>query len=257
LAVGLTQAELQLKRNELEQAQTSLSQLHQSAPRHPQVLKLLMQLYLQQEDWPKLRELLPSLRRRNVLDDAQWQQLAMQVYGQRLQEVGGAHDGDEIPEAWKALPSSIRQDQGLQKLYVEQLLQSGAQHQVERLIRGLLKDRWDQQLVFLYGTLADIDTNEQQKIAERWLEDHRDDAVLLAALGKISLRNQLWGKARSYLEASIGQQAAPETYQMLGALLEQLEEPQLAADCYRQGIALASSDSLPALPNATLVHPSS
>ena len=243
LAVGLTQAELQLKQNELEQAQTSLTQLSLSAPRHPQVLKLRMQLYLQQEDWPKLRELLPELRRRKALDDPQWQQLASQIYRESLLESGGVDSADEIQATWKALPATIRQDAAVQKLYVEQLIRNGAQHQAERLMRGLLKDRWDQTLVYLYGTLTELDSDALQNTAEDWLPKHKEDAVLLQTLGKISLRNQLWGKARSYFEASISLQAVPETYQLLGGLLEQLDEPQLAADCYRQGIALASTGS--------------
>ena len=64
--------------------------------------------------------------------------------------------------------------------------------------------------------------------------------MLLLTLGKISLRNALWGKARSYLESSIAHQPTPEAYRLLGSLLEQLHEPDQAAACYRQGIELVA-----------------
>jgi uncharacterized protein HemY len=49
----------------------------------------------------------------------------------------------------------------------------------------------------------------------------------------------LYGKARSYLEANIGIRRAPETYQLLGSLLDQLGEKDRAAQVLHQGLALA------------------
>ena len=50
LAVGLTQAELQLAHNQLEQALATLGKLRDIAPRHTHVLRLLMKLYRQLSD---------------------------------------------------------------------------------------------------------------------------------------------------------------------------------------------------------------
>ncbi|MGE5105462.1 MAG: heme biosynthesis protein HemY, partial [Betaproteobacteria bacterium] len=38
---------------------------------------------------------------------------------------------------------------------------------------------------------------------ERWLITHSQDANLLYALGRICERRELWGKAQTYLEASL------------------------------------------------------
>jgi HemY protein len=143
--------------------------------------------------------------------------------------------------AWKRLPPPVRQDRGLLAVYIEQLMRLGAHEPAARLLREQLGREWDQRLVHLFGDAQQPDAPAQQAQGEKWLEKRPDDAVLLLALAKISRRNQLWGKARSYLEASIARQPTAEAYSLLGALLEQLDEPDKAAGCYRQGLALSGA----------------
>jgi HemY protein len=76
-SVAFTQAELQLSRSQLDQAQTTLTRLQKLAPRSEQTLQLLMQLYLKQQDWQRLHDMLPALRRSQLLNEHQWQQLAV------------------------------------------------------------------------------------------------------------------------------------------------------------------------------------
>ena len=54
IAVELTQAQLQLANHQWEQALATLRHLHDLAPQHPYVLKLLMNLYKEVRDWPQL-----------------------------------------------------------------------------------------------------------------------------------------------------------------------------------------------------------
>jgi HemY protein len=60
-------------------------------------------------------------------------------------------------------------------------------------------------------------------------------------LGRLCLYNQLWGKARSYLQTSIAILPAPETYMELGKLHEQLGSTEAALEWYRQGLILKTS----------------
>jgi len=235
MAVSLAQAELQLSRSQLDQAQTTLTRLQALAPRNEQTLQLLMKLYLQQQDWQRLRDLLPALRRSKLLSGNQWQQLAVKVYREQVVEFASADDVDILKTGWTQLPQAVQQDEGLMTIYIEQLVRLDAHKQAEQLIAAQIKRGWNQRLVYLFGDLQAADVTNQQDLAERWLEQHPQDPVLLLTLGKISLRNQLWGKARSYLEASIKQQATPEAYRLLGSLLEEANE---ASDCYRKGIEL-------------------
>ena len=237
-AIALTRAELLLHSARLEQAQTVLTQLRARMPRNSKVLRLAMQLYLQQQDWQKLRELLPELRRGKVLDEPQWQQLAVQVYHEQVLALSSASDAEALQAGWKQLPPPVQQDQDLLALYIEQLLRLGAHEQAAQLLIARLREDWNQRLVYLFGELQGADSAAQQAQAEHWLEQHGQDPVLLLSLARISLHNKLWGKARSYLEASIDIQPSAEAWRLLGNLLEQLEEPDKAADCYRRGLEL-------------------
>ncbi|MFC1774448.1 heme biosynthesis HemY N-terminal domain-containing protein [Pseudomonadota bacterium] len=238
VSILINQAELQLADGQSDQAQTTLTRLRALAPHSNQTLRLLMQLWLQQQNWQKLRELLPELRRSQVIDHQQWHRLAIQVYRERIAEFASATDIEGLNAGWKQLPPPVQQDAGLLAVYVEQLVRLGSHSQAAELVRNQLALSWDERLVYLYGDVQESDSAAQQSVAEKWLAQHADDGVLLLTLGKISLRMQLWGKARSYLEASINARPDAESYRLLAGLLEQLDEPEQAAECYRQGLKL-------------------
>jgi len=79
MAVGITQAQLQLAGNRLEQALATLVRLRKQSPHHPFVLKLLKTTYLRLEDWRELSKLLPELRKRSVLPESELEELERQV----------------------------------------------------------------------------------------------------------------------------------------------------------------------------------
>jgi len=250
-SILIQQAELQLSASQSDRAQTVLARLQKLLPHSPRLLRLQMQLYLQQEDWARLRALLPELRRSQVLDHARWQKLAVQVYREQVLAFSRAADLDGLNDGWKQLPPPVQQDAGLLAVYIEQLLRLGAHAQAGRLLREHLARDWNPRFVYLFGELQEQDIAAQQAQAEQWLEQHPQDPSLLLSLGKISVRNQLWGKARSYFQDSIGRQPSAEAYHHLANLLEQLDEPEAAADCYRKGLALSGA-AQPGAPPAML-----
>ena len=78
------------------------------------------------------------------------------------------------------------------------------------LLERSLAAEWNGGLVQLYGELPTMDPRRAQEEArmriehaERWLREHAQDAQLLAALGRLCMAAELWGKAQNYLEASL------------------------------------------------------
>ncbi|MGB1799659.1 MAG: heme biosynthesis protein HemY [Gammaproteobacteria bacterium] len=108
------------------------------------------------------------------------------------------------------------------------------------MLRGSIKRQWDTPLVRLYGLVVGADRNKQLTIAESWLQNHARDAVLLLSLGRICMRNKLWGKAKDYLQESIDVQANPEAYYEFAKLHEHEGRTEAAAECYEKGLALAT-----------------
>jgi HemY protein len=240
VAVGLSQAELQMAHGQMEQALATLRHLREIAPRHAYVLKMLMKLYQRLHDWQSLRDLLPELRRRKVIDEEEQARLSLEIHQALLEQAARRGDLEALREAWGGLPRALAQEESLLAAYVTQLQRHGQADEAQGLLRGAIRRRWSQRLVYLYGQLQGGDVARRLDEAEGWLRDHEKDPVLLLTLGRLCLANRLWGKARAYLEASVQLAPTVETYQALGALLEQLGEPGKAMSCYRQGMVLAA-----------------
>jgi HemY protein len=64
-AVLLTQAELQLDREQYEQALATLRRIEENSRNHSHALALLGRLYFRLKDWSHLAEILPRLRKQN------------------------------------------------------------------------------------------------------------------------------------------------------------------------------------------------
>ncbi len=237
-AVQLTQAELQLVHGQLEQSLATLVHLQSISPKHTHVLLLLMQLYEKLQSWGDLKELLPALKKQKVITDEQQRELSVKVYTELLEITAQSGHAEKLEAFWQNLPRNLRQDTHLIKRYSFHLINKEQFDTASDVLRQAIKQNWDQDLVYLYGKARSNKVDKQLAQAENWLKGREQNSILLLTLGRLCLYNQLWGKARSYLEASIGNNAFPETYRELGLLLEQLDEKDKAADCYRKGIML-------------------
>lgn len=205
LAIALTQADLQAERGDWAAAQATLQQLRDQYPAHPQLLRQLQRVLTQRADWSGLLGLLPDLIKAKALPAAQLQALQEQAWQGRLLAAGQA--GGEalatVQEAWQQLHARERQNPLLLKAYAGQLQALGADEEAESVLRTALKRSYTPELVALYGQLRGRDSGKQLQLAESWLKQAPQDAQLLLCLGRLCLRNQLWGKAREYLEASL------------------------------------------------------
>src|SRR5690606_8220774 len=119
--------------------------------------------------------------------------------------------------------------------------------QAEEILRAALKHAFSDRLVHHYGLVAGKDPARQLGTAEQWLSEHPHDATLLLALGRLALRNNLWGKAGTYLEASFSGNPDIQTCAELVCLLEHMGDDAASRLVQRKGFGLMMHD-LPALP---------
>ncbi len=244
-AVLLTQAELQLDDGELEAALASLSRVRENYPDHPQALKLAARVYRQREDWRALADLIPQLRRIANLGQSQLDQLTVETYVQLLREP--EVDAVRIETLWQALPRPLRKSQELVRARIRALVDCGAKDVAEAEIRRALKVGWDEDLVLLYGEMEVSDAAAQLRHAESWLKTRPEDPAVLLTAGRACIRNQLWGKARSYLESSLAIRPSPAAYDALGHLMLQIGEAESASDAFQKGLTLSYAGT-PGLP---------
>ncbi|MBK1887974.1 heme biosynthesis HemY N-terminal domain-containing protein [Marinobacter sp. DY40_1A1] len=256
MAVGITQAQLQLAGNRLEQALATLVRLRKQSPHHPFVLKLLKTTYLRLEDWRELSKLLPELRKRSVLPESELGELERQVWHnllekaaedcRRQQQQDPNTSLEPLTRLWDELPGFLRRDEKTIADYARLLADLGDEAQTETLLRKVLHNHWSDDLVNLYGRVEGRKPDEQLLTAEQWLKDRPSNAELLLALGRLSLRNELWGKAREYFETSLKLRRSRDTLAELSRLSAHMGDEEMSIKLMMQG--LATDNGLPELP---------
>ena len=240
LAVGLTQAQLQINSKQWEQALATLKHLNQITPHHKYVLKLLKRTYLELQDWSQLLMLLPALTKYKVLSTSELNHLEEKVYLALLKNAARSSDNQALETIWDKIPKNWKSHPPIVTIYTGTLIERNQDATAIIVIEQALKKNWDPSLVKNYG-LATSDNNAKQlSNAEGWLKKHPKEAELLLTLGQLSMRGKFWGKAREYLEESIAIAPRPETYQTLGQLLETLGDQNAALEHYRKGLSLSS-----------------
>lgn len=247
LAVGLTQAEMQLDNGQLEQALATLMRVRAVSTSHPEALKLLMQVYQGLGDWESLRKLLPDLRKAGVIDGQAFIELERTTFASLLKQAGQKGDTSELEKVWRQLPAELANDAAMACVYVELLVSAGASQQAEKVIRRSLRRSWDEKLVGWYGRVHGEDPHKQLIAAEAWLKERSNSAVLMLCLGRLSLANSLWGKARDYFESSLKLEKSAEAYAELGRLLANLGETEKSIQYLQLGLQQGEL-GLPALP---------
>ncbi|MFL1407595.1 heme biosynthesis HemY N-terminal domain-containing protein [Marinobacter sp. M1N3S26] len=252
LAVGITQAQLQLNANRLEQSLATLVRLRKQAPHHPFVLKLLKNVYVRLEDWRELSRLLPELRKRQLGDSSELDRLERTAWHKLLHRAAdecqrqGNQDMTPLTRLWDELPGSMRRDEHTIRVYAELLARAGDEDQAETLLRKVLRNHWSDELIRLYGRICGAKPDEQLLAAERWLQDRPNNPDLLLALGRLSLRNELWGKAREYFETSLHLRRNQETLAELSRLNAHMGDEEASMRLLMQG--LVKETGLPDLP---------
>ena len=245
-AVLLTQAELQLDREQYEQALATLRRLDDNSKDHSYAIALLGRLYYRLEDWQQLAEILPRVKKHGRINQETIDMWTTRVHMENLKR---ASSGDAVLAEWKNIPKKFRSDLSLLDAYYMSLIRTDMHEKAEKDLTSALKSEWRASLVRLFGLVEGPDASKQLKRAENWLSEHGDDPDLLLTAARLCLRVELWGKARSYLETVIALRPTPEAYQVYGRLLNQLGEGDAAADAYRAGLGMVTDEPLPAIPH--------
>jgi HemY protein len=245
-AVLLTQAELQLDREQYEQALATLRRIEENSKDHSYALALLGRLYYRLNDWEHLAAILPRLQKHSRVKQELLDKWTIRVHTEKFEN---AADGDAILAEWKNVAKRLRGDVTILDAYYMSLMRVGMHDKAEKDLTAALKAEWRAPLVRLFGMVEGPDPTRQLKRAEGWLAKYGDDVDLLLAAARLCLRNELWGKARSYLETVIALRPTPEAYQEYGRLLTQLGETDAAADAYRDGLGMVAESPLPAIPH--------
>ncbi len=218
-------------------AQEALDVLKALPRKHTAALRLELKAQQLAKNWESVLVLAPQLEKRGVLDAEQALQIRRHAQAQLLERE--AHEADALREAWKRIPSKERKDTRVAMAAARGFSAAGACSEAKTAIEQSLEERWDSELVALYAECEGSEALKRIERGERWLESHPNDAALLLTLGRLCAQQGLWGKAQSYLEASIAVEPTYGAHLAAARLQESLGNADAAREHYRKSLDLA------------------
>ncbi len=230
----VTAADLLLDERRYPEALNLLKQLPR---RHTAAIRLELKAQQQARNWEQVVALTEELRKRNVFDSTQAEQVRRHALAENLKRK--ALDTRALEEAWDKVPSSDRRDRRVATAAAQCFIALGGCDRAHRIIEEALEAAWDSDLVALYAECEGGDILKRIERAEAWLKQHPNDAALLLTLGRLCADRGLWGKAQSYLEASLAIEPTHTAHLALARLQEKLGNADAAGRHYRENLDLA------------------
>ena len=223
------------------EALSLLKHLAASDPKNPGVLKMKVEAELAEKAWDDALVTLAPLTRSGMLPEGAAQQIRLNAELNLIKSKPA--DPDIITAAWRAFARESRYDATMASTVATRLQAMGcgdeARDVIEQTIEARGDERWESTLAAIYADCKTDATLAQIERGERWLRQHARDAVLLATLGKLCMRQALWGKAQSYLEASVALEPTLDAHMTLARLMEQLGRNDEAIRHVRRSAELA------------------
>lgn len=251
IAINLTRAEIQLQNRQWRECLTTLTQIRRKSPRHRAMLMMLRTVYTKLRQWENLQTLASDMLRAKVLDEKQQADLQREAIEHMLidaaDDVGkDAHPLQKLDAAWQRLPKASQQSQSMILQYAKGLSAFGAEGKAEELLRLSIKDNMSDELIALYGCIRGNDVARQLATAEVWSRNLQNNPVMSLALGRLSLRNKSWEKAKHYFEACLRLGDNAEANMELGRLLIAMNDIERGKKHLEKG--LSKNHILPVLP---------
>lgn len=234
----MLEAEFAVAERRFDDAAQRVDELRLAGHRHIAVLRLALQVEQARGRWDEVVRLARQLRKHRGLTAEQAAPLVRRAFIEQMREAEG--DLEQIQRVWNQITTDERRDVGLLLRAVPYLVASGDLVLGVGAIEDALERDWEPELAILYGRCRTLDQRRQLVTAEAWLKEHPEDAGLLLTLGRLCLRGQLWGKAQSYLEASLSVTPTRAAHLELAKLAEQLDRPESAQVHFRAAAELGA-----------------
>ncbi len=212
-------------------AAAALDELGPKERRQIAAQRLALRLAQGRGDWAELLRLVRQLEKHKALTPEQAQPLRVHAYHGILDTI--QDDPAQLMRQWRSMPAADCLDLRLAQRTAAALSSAGACAESAQIIEDYLEERWESALLEIYASCQGGDVLGRIAHCEKWLHEHPQDAGLLLALGRLCMQRQLWGKAQSYLDASLAVAEGGAAHLELARLLDQLEKPEEANRHYR------------------------
>jgi len=232
-----TLADLLLGQSKHEEALAVLKELTRKDAKNVRLLRMRLQAEQALRRWDEVLVTLASLGRFEAIGEAERATQARAAHLGNLNRK--AQDAAALSAYWKQLPAELRLDAALAAAAARYFLAAGGNEEAQAILEHALEQDWNPTLVAIYGEAHGATALPQIERAEAWLRDHPRDPALLLALGKLCMKQGLWGKAQSYIEASLAMEPTQDGHMTLAALMEKIGKPNEAVRHFRRSAELS------------------
>ncbi len=244
-ALQVTRAELALEERDYSAARDALRGMHGAGPKHIATLRMLLRAERGAGAWEEVLRLATQLAKRDAIAPALAEEYKIQATVELLNRA--ASDPAAFERRWRAVTAADQVKPRLAAAAARHATYLGKAALAREIIERALEQEWAPQLVMLYGELPEqadpparaAEARARIDSAERWLRERARDAQLLATLGKLCAQAELWGKASSFLEASLSFEESRGARLQLARLAERLGQKGEAERHYRRAAELS------------------
>ena len=240
LAAQLFEAEAQLGIKDASAALVAINRAKEIAPQHTALLRLELKARQLIGQWDEVDKLLDALARSNALESGVAIQVRRKAYAENLKR--RAEDDRALLEYWKKIPADFKADDFVARAAARSFMQRGGHDTALDVLESALNRAWHEDLVALYGEVRGSSPTRQIEQAEKWLHAKPRDAQLLLTLAQLCSVQELWGKAQSYLEASLAIAPSVEGHIRMAELKTQSGQPGEACQHYQKALGLCRAE---------------
>jgi HemY protein len=241
----VTRAELALDDRDFSTARDALRSLAGAGPKQIATTRMLLRAERGAGAWDEVLRLATQLGKRDAIAPALAEEYKVQATIELLGRA--ATDGTAFERRWRTLESRDRVQPRIAAVGARHAAAVGRAQLGREIIEKALEAEWTPQLVQLYGELPEdmaedarpFEARARIERAEQWLLERNRDPQLLATLGRLCVQAELWGKARSFLEASLSFEETRSAHLDLARLSEKLGQATEAQRHFRRAAEIA------------------
>ena len=238
-ATLMLEAEMMNESRRFDEALAALDRLQDKKGRHIAALRLELRARQGSGDWDGVLKLARQLEKRDALPTEVAREIKTLAHLENIARRRA--DAGQLQDYLRAVPAA-EYGRRLVLAGARALIELDASEAAQKLIEGALdgysEAGWQPELVALYGGLTGPGLTARIAKAENWLRQYPDEAALLLALGRMCMNQRLWGKAQSYLEASLALEETRDAHLTLADLCDQLERSEEANRHFRASVRL-------------------
>lgn len=239
LAILMTQAHLANEARDYSAALQAITEARSISPNLTSAMQLELALRQRLEQPDKVLQLLEPLTRAEALAPSVIERIRKLAY---LQQLRVLHlDARQWVSWWQKIPAEVRREVQLAEAAARRFAELGEHGLAVSTVIQALEQEWDESLIRLFGEPALHGSAEGAIVraiqkAESWLPTQARDATLLLTLARLCHAEKLWGKARSYAEASLAIAPSALAHLELAELAERDNDHDEASRHIRQAL---------------------